>query len=105
MKKSIFRKKLQEDFCGWISNKSKNYLLESTLKIIQKYTNLNHSCPYNGTIFLKVNSVSVRQLTFAPLLPAGRYRVDINFTDDTRHNNIFMGKLFFSVADDRIEKI
>lgn len=96
---------LWENFCDWFTHKSKNWMLEWTLARLFNFTNINHPCPYNGTVYIKVKNISVSQIPFEPLIPSGRYRMDINITNENRQIPIFVGKLFFSVSDHRIERI
>lgn len=95
---------LREDMCKWLAKKDKSYLLDWTLKKVQQYSNVNHPCPYNETIYVKNNNLSISNIPFEPLLPSGRYRIDINLTDQF-DETIFSGKLFGSVSDHRIEQI
>lgn len=94
---------LREDICGWLNGKSKSYLLDWTVKRVMNYTNL-HPCPLDGEISIKVNNISLDKFPFEPLLPSGRYRLDINVTEGNENNVIFMIKIFLSVSDHRIEQ-
>lgn len=96
---------LWENMCTWLSGRGRSYLLQWSLAKIQKFTNLGHACPYQGLIYLKVKNFSIHTLPFEPLIPSGRYRLDINVTDGSRKLTVFMGKLFFSVSDHRIEQV
>lgn len=95
---------LWEDFCGYLDGSKKSYFLDFTLKRVLNFTNVNRPCPFEGDVFVKINNISLEKLPFEPLLPAGRYRLDINFTDSSKKHIIFTSKLFGSVSDHRIER-
>lgn len=85
--------------------KHKSYLLQWSLGKLQQFSNVNHPCPYNGTVYTKINSISDRELQFEPLVPSGRYRIDVNVTNENRKIPLFIGQVFFSVSDHRIELV
>lgn len=93
---------LWESFCGWMEGKSKSYVLDWTVGRILKYTNVNHTCPYVGLVIMKVDNISIDNFPFEPLVPSGRYRVDLDIAESDR---IPYGgaKLYFSVSDHRLE--
>lgn len=97
---------LWENLCDWLSGKSKSYLLDWTIGRAINYSNMNHSCPYHGYVFLKVDNMSVNNFPFEPetLIPSGRYRVDLDFTEGNRVP-IGNAKLYFSVSDHRLEVV
>src|SRR5262249_2128104 len=66
---------LWEDICGWFSGKTKSYIMDWTFGRVLNYTNLNHHCPYNGHVYLKVDNVSIDRFPFPPIIPSGRYRI------------------------------
>lgn len=67
------------------------------------YSNMNHSCPYVGLIFVKVENISINTFVFEQLLPAGRYRCDFNLSTELK-KPILMGKIYASISDHRIEQ-
>ncbi|XP_031629656.1 uncharacterized protein LOC116344937, partial [Contarinia nasturtii] len=96
---------LNENLCGWLSGKSKSYLLDWSLKDLMAHTNLNHPCPYVGDAYVKVDNFSIKELLkFDMLLPAGRFRVDINFTEGHNKPTLLGTRTFFSISDNRIEQ-
>lgn len=96
---------LWDDMCGWFVGKRRSFIMDWTLGKMLKYSNLNHSCPYFGHIFVKVDNISMDSFVFEQLIPAGRFRIDFNLTDEYRSKTpMFMGKLFASVSDNRIEQ-
>lgn len=96
---------LWENMCGWLLGKSRSFVLDWTLDRMLKYTNFAHPCPYKGMVYLQHNNFSISTIPLVPLVPAGRYRLDINITDGSHKQIYLIGKLFFEVADDRIEVI
>lgn len=94
-----------DDLCGWISGKSNSFLLDLYKSVILKHTNLNHSCPYTGLVYLLAQNISVKELTLPPIVPAGRYRVDFNFTEGDRKTPLVEGALYVSISDHRIEVV
>lgn len=102
-----------EDCCEWLIKrnqtgwleKNKYFILETAFGPLLKYSNINHSCPYVGPIYVKAD-LPLRNFYYILdyLVPAGRYRVDWSLTDGNK-NHIFMsGKLYAAVSDHRIEQ-
>lgn len=101
----LFPISLWDDMCGWFIGKRRSFAMDWTLGKMLKYSNMNHSCPYFGNVFVKVDNISMDTFIFEQFIPSGRYRIDFNLTDDYRSRTpIFMGKLFVSVSDYRIEQ-
>lgn len=90
--------------CDWLANKTKSYAFDWTIGRVLQYSNINHTCPYDGQIFLKINNVSIHHFAVEPLVPSGRYRVDANVTDGNRKKVLAMASAYFSVSDHRIER-
>ena len=78
--------------------------MDWTVKRVLNYSNFNHPCPYEGNVFLKVNNVSVDRFPLEQFIPSGRYRADLNVTEENKENVIFMAKLYWAVSDHRIEQ-
>ncbi|XP_031629087.1 uncharacterized protein LOC116344614 [Contarinia nasturtii] len=102
---------LWEDACFWISHMKKSFFLDWTLKRffnlptnINNITNINHPCPYEGFVYVKINNVSVDQFPFEQFIPSGRYRLDVDFTRHDKKTLYASAKLYFSVSDLRIEQ-
>lgn len=96
---------LWEDLCGWIAGTTKSYIADWLLgKYVHQYTNFNHTSPYFGEIFLKINNISTTFFGFEQLLPAGKYRVEANFTNEYRKNLLMMANLVMTVSDNCIEQ-
>lgn len=99
---------LWEKFCEFLDGKRvKTFGLNWLFSRLIKYSNFNHSCPYNkGVIFIKADKVPVKE-TFPfneSFLPAGAYRVDVSFTDSDRVP-FWEFKLYGSISDHRLEVI
>lgn len=96
---------LWENLCGWLDGTDKSHFLEWTTRKILKYSNLNHSCPYDGNVFVRADSYPMQNLlSFESILPSGRFRVEINLTEGYRKRVFFASKLFFAISDNRIEQ-
>lgn len=96
---------LWENLCLWLDGKSKSYILDWTTRPLLKYSNLNHSCPYTGTVHVKADNISLGKLiAVEPYLPSGRFRMDINLTEGYGKSAFFTSKFFFSISDNRIEQ-
>lgn len=97
---------LWENVCDYLDGKiMKSYMLDWIVKGLLKYTNLNHSCPYIGYVFLKADNISVDTLSFAPsLIPAGSYRIDIIGTESDRVT-FAAAQMYFSVSEHRMEVV
>lgn len=95
---------LWENVCDWLAGKSKSYVLDWTIGRVRRFANLNHPCPYEGLVYLKINNVSIDKFPIEPLLPSGRYRMDVNFTEGNRKKTYVESKFFFSISDHRIEQ-
>lgn len=93
------------DVCEYLEGKSKYaFIVEWTFgKVIRKYSNFNHTCPYEGQLFLRFDNVSTSMFGFDQILPSGRFRVDTNITDSTRKIVIVKLFSFVSVSDSRVE--
>lgn len=95
---------LWENICSWIGNKTKSYILDWTFGKVLQYSNINHTCPYQGEVFVKVNNISISKFPFEQFLPAGKFRIDINITSGNRKIVFAMTQLFISISDNRIEQ-
>ena len=71
---------------------------------IFNYSNFDHPRTLKGNMFLKIDNISMDKFPLEPLLPSGRYRFDVNLTEANKIDAVFMGKLFFTVSDHRIEQ-
>lgn len=93
---------LWEDFCAFLDGNAKPFLLDAIYKNIRHYTNVNHSCPYDDSLIVSMNNFTSTDFIFEPLLPAGRFRADFDFTESRKKRPIFAYKFYFSVSDHRL---
>lgn len=93
-----------ENLCDWVDGTYKSHILSWVVGPLLKYTNLNHPCPYDEPIYLKVDNISTDNFPIEQLFPAGRYRLDANITEGNKKNVLIKGQLFFSISDHRLEK-
>lgn len=95
---------LTEDLCGWINGTGKSFAMDWSLGKMLKYTNVNHTCPYVGPMWLKVDNIPEETLTFDnSLIPSGEYRVDYEMLESPASNPFLEASLYFSVSDHRLE--
>lgn len=95
-----------EDICAWIGRGThhQTYFLKWTGQNVRRFSNMNHSCPYSGSVLIKVDRIPVNSLIMLPFMPAGRYRVDLNLTRGYRKSSFMINKFFFSISDNRVEQ-
>lgn len=94
---------LWEDVCATLGGDNGNIISNILFEKARNYTNFNHPCPYMpGQYFAKVDNISVNILNFGQLLPAGRYRVELNVTEGYKGLLLGMSKLYFSISDRRV---
>lgn len=93
--------------CEWLAGKRTMFLLNFYGPILQKYSSLNHTCPYSGQFFFKFDNISMETFAFPQILPAGRYYLDIYLTesDQSKSKILYNVKLYASVSDHRIEVV
>lgn len=96
-----FGGEVSENVCGWLNGSFRSFVTEWIMPKMLRYTNLNHPCPYTGSIYFKADNVSVDEYAFPLLVPAGRYRLDLYVWDGDRDHlgNI---SVFAAVSDHRI---
>lgn len=96
---------LWEDVCAWLGGDTHNYFLKWTGKNAQKFSNLNHTCPYDGSVWIKIDKIPVNRLfVLEPFLPSGRYRIDLNITRGFKKRPFMITRFFFAISDNRIEQ-
>lgn len=94
-----------ENLCDWLAGRHSSFLLDYTKPFMLKYTNFNHLCPYNGSVYVKIDNISEQAFPFPSLVPAGRYRIDFNFTEGNRSNILGGGSMYLGVSDHRVEVV
>lgn len=81
------------------------YFLKWTGENVRNFSNMNHPCPYSGSAWIDVKRIPLNRLIMLePLMPSGRYRVDINVTNGYKEQALAMTRLFFGISDTRIEQ-
>lgn len=89
---------LWENVCGWLNKNSKSYLLDWSLAFFKNYTNLNHSCPYEGDMLIRADSYQFGHLVnFGNYLPSGRFRMDVNLTEGRSKPAMVGTQIIFSI--------
>lgn len=93
-----------EDFCAYLEclEPSKARVLNVIHKNIRNYTNVIHACPYKGIIYVKADRYPFNTFLFDTLLPSGRYRIDLNFTNGFKKETFFFAQIYFSISDLRL---
>lgn len=104
---NAYRKGLEfwEDVCKISGGDNINVLIRVITGTLLPYTNFIRRCPYPpGLYHYKLKSLRSDMFNFGQLLPAGRFRLEINFTDRYDGKVIGTNKLYFSISDHRIEQ-
>lgn len=89
--------------CDWLAGKARYFVMDWIVREMLKYTNLNHTCPYEDHVYFKVNNISVATFAFPQIVPSGRYRVDMIMTESDQKKILMNASIYFSVSDHRIE--
>lgn len=71
------------DFCGYMSGKVPSFVLDIVMPVIMPISNLNHTCPYDGTVTFTNLEIDDR-LMDNKVLPPGKYRIDLAFLTGKR---------------------
>lgn len=88
------------DLCGWLSGRSKSYLLSWISKELLQYSNLNHSCPYEDNVYIDADNLSIKQfLHFSIFLPSGKFRVNVDITEGRSKAAFFSAQALASISD------
>lgn len=96
---------LWENICAWLGGETQSYFLKWAGQNVRKFSNMNHSCPYVGSVWIKVDKMPVNRLIIMEqFMPSGRYRVDINIAVGYRKESFMLTKFFFTISDNRIER-
>lgn len=86
-----------ENICAWLAGKKSSWLLDNAFSQALPYSNINHSCPYVGRVFAKVDNFSFDKVEMEPLVPHGRYRLEINLTEGYRGRVLGTTKTHFRI--------
>lgn len=63
---------IEEDFCGYMNGKAEAKVLSVLMPFIKKHSNINHPCPYSGSV--EVNEMPLgSHLLASHDIPSGDY--------------------------------
>lgn len=71
------------DFCGYMSGKVPSHLLDIVMPVILPISNLNHTCPYDGNVYVNNFEIDDRIMDNT-LFPPGQYRINLAFLTGKR---------------------
>lgn len=91
----------RDDICGYFSGAVKSPLIDAVIDNFVKYSNLNHTCPYQGELSFKADRIHTDDLILKVLLPAGKFHAATNVTNGKARE--IVGRIFidFMVLDRR----
>lgn len=95
-----------DELCDILDGKRTSFVTERFVnKIID---DVKHDgplkCPLFGVYSLKLDNVSMSIFDVPSLMPAGRYRIDTNFTEKNPKNIFAFGSTRTDISDHRIEQ-
>lgn len=89
---------LDTDVCDFMGNKSKRQLLaDGIFPKVMPYTNLNHSCPYEGEVWLRNFEVDLRFINLFQV-PTGYYRLDVRVYNKRMNETIVTLSMFVFIS-------
>ena len=94
-----------DDVCAWVSGNRFSYYLDFMKPVIRNYSNFNHSCPYMGRVFGKADNISVQHFIIPQIVPAGRYKIEVNLTEGDQKTSLVGLTMYGSISDHRIEVV
>ncbi|KAG4073504.1 hypothetical protein HA402_000728 [Bradysia odoriphaga] len=85
---SVFAKELQtnlinieEDFCGFMSGKKQTKVLSILMPFVKKYSNIDHACPYSGSVEVKEMPLGSHLLASHDI-PSGDYTMHVSMVSN-----------------------
>lgn len=93
-----------EDGCGFLRNMNEARVLKAIFDSINSHNlqiNFELQCPFKGVLKAYHPHANISHF-WAPLLPAGRYRIDANATKGKNGVQIVFGQIYFTISDLRI---
>lgn len=94
-----------EDLCGYFRGEMGNFLIAFIYPVIRDYTNIGHTCPIKAdSYYFKIKNESINMFNYDQLVPAGRYRIDIDAHEGFEGKQFLKIKIYGSVSDHRIER-
>lgn len=94
-----------EDLCGWLNGTKNSFYLNWTLEPAKKFITYDGEmkCPLIGNLDMKFENISLNsRFPLTQIVPSGRYRVEVNFTEGDRSTIISGKRYYFSISDNRI---
>lgn len=87
------------DVCDALGNKTKfQPILELGIPLFKMYSNLNHSCPFEGDI--QVRGVKYdNELLKGALIPGGKYRADMRVYDPRSNETYFLERSYLTHSE------
>lgn len=92
------------NICGWLNGTEKAFNLD-WMRPLLAYTNLGPSCPYYGNMTAICNNISAQSFAFPQIAPSGRYRIELNITENGQDTPVLDIMIYGSVSDHRIEVV
>lgn len=93
-----------EDACEYF--REKNIVRGAMLHVLSQnfgnYTNFNHTCPYEGDVILRSDRFSADNFRVVPLVPSGRYYLNVSFFEGGKKNWMGSAALYSTVSDHRV---
>lgn len=86
-----------DDVCEFMSGKSSSKILNFFLPPVQKYSNLNHTCPYDGSLNV-VDFPTEHLVKLQAFIPHGKYRIDLHVIEPKRNSTIFFAQAYLNVV-------
>lgn len=109
-KYTIFRKfpiDMWQNVCEILNPKKQVQFFSSAFKPLLPY--IQHDgkleCPIMGSYAARISNISLDQFDLPSLIPAGKYRIDVNITEKNRKNVILVTQTYATVSDNRIEQV
>lgn len=86
-----------EDMCAYLNGKS-NWFLDMTFAPFLKHSNMNHTCPYSGELRLHVDRITASDIPARVVLPTGKFRNILSFTNGPHRHFVVRIIIEFSNA-------
>lgn len=93
---------IEADFCAFMLNvlKRPNIMLANVMEQVRKHSNIDHPCPYTGTV--EIQNLTLSNLFLGgSMLPTGQYRFHSKIYDDKENKTILEPIVFFTVPQSR----
>lgn len=93
-----------ENVCAFLAGKDDQIITKIVFSNLQRYTNVNHTCPFLANEILKfqVDRINMDYFKLDYLLPAGDYRMNLTYTEGVERNHVIALEVSFAISDYRI---